>query len=125
VRSLALTEIDLAKVCLRSMLRDGEERVSGFESFKRLQASGVIRLDAKFFQIFWENQHFIPDIWKEMTNGFYTRIFFDGTVFRLVGGGYFILSLYWSGTKWCWFYEWLNSYRFVDCPSAVLQISNI
>ena len=119
-RSLALTEIDLAKVWLETTLRDGETRVRGEEKLRRLKEAGHIRLDVRVFQTLWENQALIPESWKQKTNGETTYICFDGTVLRNPRGYRYGLSLYWDDGQWHWNYDWLEYGWHVNIPSAVL-----
>ncbi|MFC1612370.1 hypothetical protein ACFL29_00920 [Patescibacteria group bacterium] len=119
-RSLALTEINLADVRLLSMLKDNETRIKGEEKLERLKEAGHIRLDAKIFQILWENQELIPELWKEKTNGCTTYIFFDGTILRHSHGLRCVLCLCWLVSEWHWDYSWLESDWFVDDSSVVL-----
>ncbi len=119
-RSLKLTEVDLTKVSFETMLKDGEKTVVGEEKLKRLIASGDIRLDAKVFQTLWENQHLIPEAWKQPTNGNTTYVFFDGTILRHSRGNRCVLCLYGGGGKWRWFCLWLDRKWGARNPSAVL-----
>lgn len=119
-RSIALTELDLTKVQQVTMLKDGETYVKGEEKLKRLKASDYIRLDADIFLTLWENQHLIPESWKEKVNGNTRYIFFDGTVLRDSGGDRCVLYLYWSDGAWRWFVGWLGLDWIDDSPSAVL-----
>lgn len=102
--SLKLSEVDLTKVSFETTLADGEKSVVGEEKLKRLVATGAIRLDAKVFQTLWENQHLIPEAWKQPTNGNTTYVFFDGTILRHSNGGRCVLCLYWFGGEWDWNY---------------------
>lgn len=119
-RSIALTELDLTKVELRTMLKDGETSVKGEEKLKRLKASGLVRLDAEIFLTLWENQHPIPESWKEKVNGNTRYIFFDGTVLRDSYGLRYVLCLYWDDGGWHWGVYWLDFGWDVYGPSAVL-----
>lgn len=113
-RSLALTEIDLTKVQLVTMLKPNETSIKGDEKFKRLKRAKHICLDAKAFQTLWENQDRIPEEWK----GKY--IFFDGTVLRNPDGYRCVLYLYFGGGRWHWNCHWLDNDWYSDSPSAVL-----
>ncbi len=106
--SLALTEVDLNEIHFETMLKDSESRIVGEEKLTRLKASGNIRLDAKVFQTLWENQHRIPESWKERVNGNIRYIFFEGTVLRSPDGFRFVLCLYWLGGRWEWHYHRLG-----------------
>jgi hypothetical protein len=119
-RSLKLTEVDLAKVSFKTTLKGRENTVVGNEKLKRLIASGDIRLDAKVFQTLWENQHLIPEAWKQPTNGNTTYVFFDGTILQHSGGGRYVLDLFWSDGRWRWRYVWLDVQWDANRPSAVL-----
>lgn len=119
-RSTALTELDLSKVKFDTMLKDGETRVGGEEMLKRLKESGNIRLDADVFHTLWENQHLIPESWKEKVNGNTRYIFFDGTVLQDPFGYRCVLYLYWNGGEWRWHVPWLLYVWLADYPSAVL-----
>lgn len=107
-RSLALTELDLTKVQQVTMLKDGETYVKGEEKLKRLKSSDYIRLDADIFLMLWENQHLIPESWKEKVNGNTRYIYFDGTVLRGPSGGRYVLCLYWYVGGWGWRVDWLD-----------------
>jgi hypothetical protein len=101
-RSIMLEEIDVSTIALESMLR-GNRIISGNEHLKRLKQTGYVRLDAKIFQTFWENQHLIPERWKG-TKDYANHIFFDGTVLRNQNGKY-VICMYWAESKkWKWTY---------------------
>lgn len=119
-RSLKLTEVDLTKVSFKTTLKGRENTVVGNEKLKRLIASGDIRLDAKVLQTLWENQHLIPEAWKQPTNGNTTYVFFDGTVLQHSGGNRYVLCLCWDDGEWRWDYGWLGVGWHADDPSAVL-----
>lgn len=119
-RSLALTEIDLTKVHLETMLEQGERSIKGEEKLRRLKKAGHICLDAKIFQTLWENQILIPERWKEKTNGSTTYIYFDGTVLRSPDGDRYVLCLFWHDGQWGWHCGWLGPDWHAPAPSAVL-----
>ena len=119
-RSTEITELDLTKVQHVTMLRDRETYVKGEEKLKRLKSSDYIRLDADIFLVLWENQHLIPESWKEKVNGNRRFIYFDGTVLRVSDGRRYVLCLYWSGGAWGWDVGWLDRGWFASRPSAVL-----
>ncbi len=119
-RSTTLTELDLTKVQQVTMLKDGETYVKGEEKLKRLKKSGNIRLDADIFHTLWENQHLIPESWKEKVGGNTRYIFFDGTVLRLSDGSRYVLCLCWRGGAWGWDVRWLDRGWYDGSPSAVL-----
>lgn len=119
-RSLKLTEVDLSMVDFVTMLKSGEKYITGEERLKRLKEFGSTRLDAKIFQTLWENQHLIPESWKDKVNGETRLIYFDGTVLRSPGGRRYTLYLCWIDSRWHWDYFWLGNFRFANDPSAVL-----
>jgi hypothetical protein len=114
-RSLALTEVDISKICLETMLKDGETRVSSEDRLRRLKEAGHVRLDAKIFQTFWENKERIPESWKKKD-----VIVFDGTELQSPHGDRYVLYLYWYGVGWDWNYYWLGNDWRAGYPSAVL-----
>ncbi|MBU1179977.1 hypothetical protein KJ885_03465 [Patescibacteria group bacterium] len=95
-RSLILTEVDTSAIRLETRLRDGETRITGEEKLRRLKATKHIRLDAKVFQTFWENKHFIPESWKSGS----LFIYFDGTPLRDPNGKRCVLCLHWLHNRW-------------------------
>jgi hypothetical protein len=101
-RSIMLEEIDPSAIALESMLQ-GNTIISGNEHLKRLKQTEYVRLDAKIFQTFWENQHIVPEHWKG-TKDYPNHIFFDGTVLRNQHGKY-VICMYWAESKkWKWTY---------------------
>ena len=119
-RSLDLTELDISKVQLVTCLHGDEDYIKGEERLKRLKKAKFIRLDAQIFLTLWQNQHLIPESWKEKTNGNTTYIFFDGISLRSPLGDRYSLCLFWRGGEWLWLCFWLGRDRFSDDPSAVL-----
>jgi hypothetical protein len=119
-KSLALSELDQAKVRFETTFKADESSVGGEDKLKRLKKAGHVRLDAKIFQTLWENQSLIPESWKEKINGNTRYIFFDGTVLRDPSGNRCVLYLYWSEGQWDWSGNWLDDYFSADDPSAVL-----
>lgn len=119
-RSLSLAELDLAKAQFETCLKQGENSIKGEEKLKRLKQDGRIRLDVKVFQILWENQHLIPESWKEKIDGNTRYIFFDGTILRDPLGDRFALYLCWLDGEWRWGYSWLGYAWNAINPSAVL-----
>ena len=124
-RSIALNEINLTEVAFETTLQKGEKSVKGEEKLKRLKEDGRIRLDAGIFKTLWENQHLIPEKWKEQTNGNTTFIYFDGTVLRDSGGDRYVLYLYWDGGEWSWDCHWLGIDWGANHPSALLASSTV
>ncbi len=119
-RSLALTEIDISKIELETTLKRGESSINGEQKQKRLKDDGRIRLDAKVFQTFWEDQSKIPEAWKKRVNGNIQYICFDGTILRIPGGDRSVLYLCWGGGSWSWDVGWLDVGFSARGPSALL-----
>ena len=113
-RALALTELDLTQVRLANVLKERETAITGGEKLSRLKKAGYIRLDAKVFQILWENQALIPKSWKG------SIVDFDGTVLRHPSGNRCVLALYWRDGQWYLRYNWLSNAWDISGPSAVL-----
>lgn len=102
-RSSVLTEIDPTRIRLVTCLKRDEDCVNGEENLKRLKLSGYICLDAKIFQILWEeDQLFMPERFKEKTNGYTTFIYCDGTILRSPGGDRYGLQFYYDGNNGLW-----------------------
>jgi hypothetical protein len=120
-RSLALAEIDLTSIQFEHMLSQGETWIMGEDKLRRPKDAGHIRLDAKVFQTLWENQHLIPERFKEKKNGNTTVISFDGTVLRNLDDYHYVLYFYWNDNRWHWSFRWLYSERPTNYLSAVLK----
>lgn len=75
-RSLRLTEIDLSKVILLNVLRDGEREIDGEERMRRIKATGHIRLDAFIMRDILKDPKCIPASWEKYC------VTFDGTIFE-------------------------------------------
>ena len=119
-RSLDVTEIDLSKIQLVTMLKARDSVITGEEKLKRLKRAKHICLDAKVFQTLWENQDRIPEAWKERVNGNIQYVCFDGTVLRSPNGIRYVLYLYFLEGRWYWLCRWLGSGWDSGRPSAVL-----
>lgn len=119
-RSLVLTEVDLTKTLFETCLREGENRIQGEKKLARLKEAGHIRLDAKVFLTLWQNQHLIPESWKEKIGGNIRYIFFDGTILRRPDGYRYVLYLCWGEGEWRWYYCWLGHDWHAFVPSLVL-----
>ena len=119
-RSLALTQLDLSQIQLVTTLQEGETVVGGEEKQRRLKVANYIRLDLGIFQTFWENRYLIPQLFRELTNGDTTYVFFDGQPLRSPHGFCFVLYLYFGVGRWHWDYHWLDSDFDAFSPSAVL-----
>lgn len=121
-RSLKLSEIDLTKIKLETMLKDRESRITGEEKLRRLKDAGYIRLDARILQTFWENKHLIPEAWKQPTNGRTTFVSFDGSIYQDSSCLRLVLYLSWFNGAWRMDHEWLGSVCEIHNVSAVLKM---
>jgi hypothetical protein len=119
-RSLAITQLDLSQIRLVTTLKEGETIINGEEKQWRLKAASYIRLDLGIFQTFWNNQRLIPQLFRELTSGGTTYIFFDGQPLRNPNGYRYVLYLYFDDGEWYWYYYWLGYDFNVNDPSAVL-----
>ena len=122
-RSFALSQIDVSKIDLQTMLKDKEDHLDGEKSLERLKKTSHIRLDAKVGQMLYENQNMIPTSWKQKIAGRAIRIYFGGTIFRNSLDLRSILCLYWKDQQWHLYHDWLKydhstSDRFAVLASA-------
>lgn len=121
-RSVLLTQVDLTKVKLVSMLKEGETSLKGEERLSRLKESNLIRLDADIFFMLWENQHLIPEGWKKKIEGNRCYIFFDGSILITEGKSRCVLYMsFISSNEWVWGVTWLHNDFDGDYLSAVLE----
>ena len=93
-RSLALTELHLADIDIVMMLEDEERMMSGEEWLTYLRTTKHIPLDAKLFQIFFQNTYLIPKSWIKY------EVFFDGTTILDSHGRLCTPSISFSGGMW-------------------------
>lgn len=63
-----------------------------------------------------ENQHLIPEEWKDK------YVFFWGTIYRIPDGFLFVRYLLWDGGRWRWFWLWLG-YHWCRSDPAVAPAS--
>lgn len=122
-RSVVITELDLNKVKLVTMLRDGETSITGEENHRRLKAINYIRLNIDVFFMLWGNKYLIPEAWKEKINGSPQRIYFEGTIFRDSEGHDDALCMYWYDDAWHWSIPWLGLNRGLADVIAVIEES--
>lgn len=124
-QSLELTNIDVSKIQLTTEFLDGKSYLNGEKKLEWLKKQKLIRLDAKIFQLLWENQNLIPEEWKKDEDGNTRYIYFDGTVLRHPDGSRYVLCLYFRGGEWFWGYGWLGVGWDSQGPSAVLASSSV
>ncbi|MDP3770169.1 MAG: hypothetical protein U1A23_02450 [Candidatus Sungbacteria bacterium] len=123
-RSIILSEIDLGRISLQGCIvdRKGKYCLNGRQQLINLtnQSSRYVRLDAKIFQMFWENKQLIPEYWKELRYGMPTYICFHGTIFSGRNEDRYVLFLYFDDNQWkCW-YSLLDNQCLGYHTSAVL-----
>ncbi len=121
-RSLALSEVDLNKIRLETVLREGETRITGEEILERLKAGGNILLDVGLLKALWWNKSRIPKSWKERRlDGNIRYIYFYGTILRSPGGSRCVPCLYWGvDGRWECICHRLGYGYYDDDPSVVL-----
>ena len=115
-RSLALPEIDLSEVVLRTVVRPKEQRIRGSERRVRLMLDGDILLGASTFFSLKGNEEKIPESWRS-----YKRIYFDGSlVSGPPGGTHYVLYIEYDGSSLRKGVEPLNDYSYANAASATL-----
>jgi hypothetical protein len=110
-RSLALDEIDFAKVRFESGLNEHERVITGDVKLQRLKVMPGIRLDAKVGQALYEEKGQTTLRWLHETYGV-TWFELAGTVLRYSDGHRYFLYLYrYDDGSWDWGDGWLGSVR--------------
>lgn len=129
-RSLALTQVDLTQVVLKTCLKKDESYITSKERLQRLkQMKNRIRLDAMVLRALWQSGPAMPEAWKERVNGKIQRIHFDGTVGSNSTGDFFTDCLFWDdgyrAKQWTYYWDrWVDhcqNQNFLDL-SALLVI---
>jgi hypothetical protein len=115
-RANELTEIDVSAIALVSCLKIGDQIPTGEECLRRLKETSNLRLGGRVFLALWENQHLIPDTWKEP----FLFVFFDGLILLHRNGNRYSLYLSSTGGAWHWYSCWLGNTRSASNQSAVL-----
>lgn len=106
-RSLALPEVDVAKLLFETCLKEGETSIIGEEKLKRLIKSGNIRLDSRFgAALFQEEGHLILERLCKERN--ITYLDFPGQVLVSPYGDRYILYLCRHGGRWYRSANWLG-----------------
>jgi hypothetical protein len=118
-RANDLYEIDISAIALVTCLQQDERSISGEERLKRLKETQHIRLGGRAFISLWDNQHLIPEGWKEK----FLFVFFDGLILLHSNGNRYSLNLSWNDGGWHWYTGWLGNTRSTRNPSAVLSRS--
>lgn len=123
-RSLQITELDLSRIRFEHCLEGSEKRITGETKLARQKRDErkFIRVDAQIAQaLFQEPGHRT----LEWIRNELKRTWFDipGTELRSPNGSRCILSLYWGGDRWCWFYHYLGNAWDAENPSLLLANS--
>ena len=106
---------DLSKIKLHLLPNQmGGKYIEGNELRKELASEPVFNANVLDYLLKPENQHLIPEGWKDK------YVFFWGTIYRNSNGSLYIGCLCWYDGAWGWNYHWLGDY-WDDCrPAAVL-----
>lgn len=104
-------EVNLAKVKLVSLLKEGEEPIPGDEWERRL--GDMECLDARLLKLLWEKKELIPSSWKKRApDGSARCIFFPRDIFLDSTGARCVMYLTWQSNgeapKWHLGYRWLG-----------------
>jgi hypothetical protein len=119
-RSLALSEVDITKIRLKTFLMTGEHKLIGEEKIRRLKQTAYIRLDANVCLTFSYDPQFIPNDWKGNIDDTVKFVFFDGTILLDPDGHRCVLCLYWDINEWRLYPRRLDLFWDAGRPSAVL-----
>ncbi|OGZ03301.1 MAG: hypothetical protein A2430_01630 [Candidatus Liptonbacteria bacterium RIFOXYC1_FULL_36_8] len=122
-RSLALTEIELAKIIFETCLQKGESSITGEEKLRRLkEKQNFIRFGGNVFIGLWEDYQVNKEnsvlerlYWERKI----TYLDFSGLVLRCSNGCRAVLYFYRNdNSKWDWLFCWLNNVCDADCLSV-------
>ena len=122
-RSLALSEIEIAKFVFETCLKAGEKSIKGEEKLRRLKEKpDFIRFGGNVFFGLWLDYQANKE--NSILEWFYRNLKisfmdFPGQVLRDPDGDRLALDLYRSdGGEWHWLYYWLGRDWHADHPSA-------
>lgn len=99
------------KISLYLSEKQKKGNIGGYDLRKELSDKPV--MNANVLGCLLVHTELIPEEWK----GKY--IFFWGTIYRNSVGDLYVRYLYWDGSKWYWFYFWLDDDFNSDCPAAL------
>lgn len=115
-RASQLTQVDLGSVAFAAP----NSQESGEDMIDRIGNRRVC-LGANAFRALWENQHLIPERWKNKTKNVTSFIHFDGTILENHTQKKSTLCLYWSSGRWCFYANEVTSPRNFNELSAVFD----
>lgn len=108
-------EYDVSKIEHVLPLKSDENRISGNENLKRLNATGKIILDVRVLEELLKHPELIPEEWKKGVT------YFWGTIFRNSDGRLCVAGLVWRGSGgWNWNSAWFDRDLFDHKPAACL-----
>ena len=124
LRTLTLSEIEIAKFLFETGLREGEETIPGEEKLRRLKEEkpGFIRFGGNVFLGLWLDYQVNKE--NSVLDGLYRNlkinfIDFFGQILRRPNGTREALCLMrLGGGKWRWDCSWLENIWFASRPSA-------
>lgn len=118
-RSLALTDVDFTKARFETCLTDGETAITGENRLCRLLETDLIRGDAKFGQVLYQEPGQKTLRWLFETYGV-TWFELPGTILRNpYGHRYFLFLSRGDDGQWYWYYRWLDDDRNARRPGLV------
>lgn len=99
------------KISLHLSKKQKKGSIKGKNLRKELANQPV--LNANVLEYLLAHPELIPEEWKDK------YIFFWGTIYRSSDGYSHVRCLYWDGSKWDWFYDWLVDGFNSDFPAAI------
>ncbi len=107
-------DFDPSKIALYlSEKQKGDGRIEGHKLREELKTRPVYNANLLDWLLRKENQHLIPEEWKNQ------YVFFWGTVYRGPDGSLFVRYLCCFGGGWCWDGFWLDRDWSSGLPAAV------
>ena len=104
-------KFDPAKISLYLSKKQKKGSIGGHDLRKELSDKPV--MNANILDYLLAHPELIPEEWK----GKY--IFFWGTIYRSSGGSLYVRYLRWDGSRWLWYYRWLDSGFVSGLPAAL------
>jgi hypothetical protein len=104
-------KLDLAKISLYLSKKQKKGSIGGHDLRKELSDKPV--MNANVLDYLLAHPELIPEEWKGKA------VFFWGTIYRHSDGYLYVRYLYWIGSKWYWYFNWLDSVFISDDPAAL------